>query len=289
MTLEPDLAALNLPYYDGAGNDFFIFDARLHGEAAAYPGIARELCDRRGSYGGADGVLVLSAPDEPQADVRMRIFNADGSTAEMCGNGARCAIRYLLERGGETAVLQTDAGLVSGAVISRDEPMQVRINVGRPRFDSAALALSGDGLELSNEVVDLEVAVDGTAWAVDGVSLGNPHIVAFVPDVEAIDVARWGPRLERAPLFLHGTNVHFAEVLDSRRIRVRHWERGSGATSACGTGAVAVAVAAIRNHAVTSPVTVLVPGGTLQVDWQGADAFLTGPAMLHGVHIEERR
>ena len=287
MIANVDVDALNLPYYDGAGNDFFIYDARVLPPEVAFADLARYVCDRHGPFGGADGLLVLTYPSEPLADVRMRIFNADGSEPEMCGNGVRCAVRYLLEESGDGVNIQTLAGIIHGEVISREHPFTVRIDIGEPFFCARDLALESDRLGPNEEVIGAAVQVAGRTWHFDGVSFGNPHIVIFVDDVELIDVLRVGPQLERVPLFLNGTNVHFVKVLDAQTLRVRHWERGAGATLACGTGAAAAAVAAIRRGLVTSPVRVFVPGGELGVRYsEGGHAELSGPATRHAVHGE---
>ena len=286
MPANIDVDALQLPYYDGAGNDFFIYDARILPTDVLFPDLARYVCDRHGTFGGADGLLVITPSNAAGADVQMRIFNADGSEPEMCGNGARCAVRYLLEAGGDRVILQTLAGLITGEIVSRKAPFTVSINIGAPYFRGEDLGIHSEILPKNDEVVDFAVRIDDRDWLCDGVSFGNPHIVIFVKDVELIDIVGIGPKLERAPIFHHGTNVHFAQVLDSRTLRVRHWERGAGATLACGTGTAAAAVAAIRRDLVTSPVRVLVPGGELGVRWSGGTVDLSGPATLHSVHGE---
>jgi diaminopimelate epimerase len=281
MSAKYSLEALSLPYYDGAGNDFFLYDERIHGICADYPELARAACDRHGMYGGADGILLIGATTDAACDVRMRIFNADGSEAEMCGNGARCAVRYLLEAEGEHVTLETLAGPILGSVLSRGNPFVVGADLGWPGFLAADLAVRAADLPDDTPLVDIPFTVDDAVYRFDGISFGNPHIVLFVDDVAACDIANLGPKLERAPIFSHGTNVHFVSVVDERTLRVRHWERGSGATLACGTGAAASAVAAIRRGYVSSPVRVLVPGGELNLAWQGGAAVLSGPVHRH--------
>ena len=229
----------------GTFNDFVILDLRSSANVDL-PAFAREVCDRRGGVG-ADGVIVLQ-PSEI-ADVRMRVVNADGSEAEMCGNGARCAARFLAGRGeGAHFRFETEAGIVVADIV---QPDGVRLNVGVPRFEHRELPFEN----------------------ADFVSLGNPHAVVFVDVLDEVDVEALGrPHPE--------INVHTVQVLDRKHLRVRHHERGAGLTYSCGTGAVACAAAALRRGLVDSPVDVNVPGGHLLVEWDGTnEAFLTGPAV----------
>jgi diaminopimelate epimerase len=281
MREPPSIESLRLPYYDGAGNDFFLYDERALGAYPAYSKLARTVSDRRGPFGGADGLLIIGDSDDAVCDVRMRVFNADGSEPEMCGNGARCAVRYLLEDGGEQITLQTSAGPIRGVLLSREEPFAIGIDLGEPRFLASDLGVLPTELPEETPMLDIPISLAGEIYRFDGISFGNPHIVLFVADVEMIDVAELGLRLGHAPLFARGTNVHFAQVLDEGTMRVRHWERGAGVTQACGTGAAAVAVAASRRGLVNPLVRVLVPGGTLQVFWNGGRAEVSGPVNRH--------
>jgi diaminopimelate epimerase len=239
---------------NGTGNDFILIDERI-APLVDPVAFARRVCDRvRGV--GADGVLLVGS--SASADARMRVINADGSEAEMCGNGMRCVARYLSEHDGlETATVETLAGPIGTRILSRD-PYRVAVEMGEPRIGAAH-----------------EVA----GFCATPVDLGNPHIVIRVPDVEDIDLAVTGPRIEHDPRYPHGTNVHFvARAGDDWR--VRHWERGAGATQACGTGAVAVAAVLIAAGEAASPVSLRVPGGTLEVRWNaGARATLIGDAV----------
>jgi len=240
----------------GAQNDFVLLDARTAApsDLAAF---ARWACDRRAGIG-ADGLLVLEA--SPNGDVRMRTINADGSEAEMCGNGVRCAARWLDEAGaGERMAFETAAGTIHTEVITRAPEYQVRVAMGTPRITS--------------------FVVPGFSEACF-VDLGNPHVVVFSEDTGAVDLEALAERLQRDPRLPDGANVHVVTVEDSGALRVRHWERGVGLTMACGTGAVACAAVAIAQRNVISPVTVEVPGGRLTVEWDGCgDAFLSGPAI----------
>lgn len=250
---------VHLELLHGAENAFAVLDERAlaqHGPSG-YAEIARALRD-------TDGLLVL-LPSK-SADVQMRMFNPDGSEAEMCGNGIRCVARYLEERGeGESLVIETLGGAIGARLISRS-PYVVETQMGAPRVGAAR-----------------ELQAAGRRWHYVPVSVGNPHVVVFVDDLAAIDLETVGPAIETHPDFPNGTNVHFVRVVDRSTLRVRHWERGAGATRACGTGIVASAAAAIVKGDVASPVTVHVPGGTLSVSWDGrGEATLIGPVERTG-------
>jgi len=243
----------------GARNDFVVIDRRTPFDLApddTFAAFAAWVCDRRAGVG-ADGVILLER--SRVADVRMRTINADGSEAEMCGNGARCAARWLDEAGeGERIAFETDAGIVRTEVVARTPEYLVRVAMGKPIVASASLAGIGD---------------------VTLVDAGNPHVVFFRDRVEAVDLERIGQALQRERCFPHGTNVHVA-ARDGRSLRVRHWERGVGLTMACGTGAVACAAAAVQHEMATSPVALLVPGGRLVVEFDpSGEAYLIGPAV----------
>lgn len=236
----------------GARNDFVVLDARAHPRAVDAT-FARGICDRRSGVG-ADGLLILSPSST--AEVRMRILNADGSEAEMCGNGVRCAARYLREDGGDRVSIETLAGVIDAQILSRSPEFLVRVAIGRPVFEERALP--GDAAF---------------------VSMGNPHVVFLRPSVEGFDLEGAALALSRDPQFPEGTNVHVAAVRGPRAMQAVHWERGAGMTQACGTGAAACAAVAIRSGLVASPVAVAVPGGTLTIGWEpGETAYLTGPA-----------
>ncbi|MBV8066721.1 MAG: diaminopimelate epimerase [Candidatus Eremiobacteraeota bacterium] len=238
----------------GARNDFVLVDARMR-ELVDPSSVARWICDRRSGVG-ADGLIVLEKPDS--GDVRMRIVNADGSEAEMCGNGVRCAARWLDESGeGDRVAFETGAGLVRTAVVAREPEYLVRVAIERPHL----------------------VPISGRVPIATRVDVGNPHVVIFETNVEAFDLEALAKNFQADPEFPNGTNVHVAAPIDIHSIRARHWERGAGLTQACGTGAVACAVVALDKKLVDSPVEVFVPGGRLIVEWDGeGEAYLTGPA-----------
>jgi len=232
----------------GTLNDFVLLDQRSQ-DVSDLAAFARMVCDRRTGIG-ADGVIAISSCDG--ADARMRIINADGSEAEMCGNGMRCAVRYLSELGeGDRFRIQTLAGLIVADVLSKGEEYTVRLNIGVPQFQAQPLPFPNAQF----------------------VSLGNPHAVVFVESLDGFDLVAAG---KSAPQW----NVHSAVVVNRGRIDARHFERGVGLTYACGTGAVACAAAAIARGLCESPIDVHVPGGVLRVEWDGiGEAFLTGPAV----------
>lgn len=219
---------------------------------------------------GADGLLVLSgAIDARDARVAVQIVNADGSEAEMCGNGMRCVARYLWERGaGDAFALQTRSGRIAATVTAR-EPFEATIDVGVVVFPRAA----------EEERLD----VLGSTWRFYDVSLGNPHAVIFaadIDDVEDEELAAVASTLQEQRRFPGGVNVHVVQPVDAQTLHVRHYERGAGPTQACGTGAVACAAVAIQTRGYRSPVAVRVAGGTLHVAWQpGGNAWLSGPAV----------
>jgi diaminopimelate epimerase len=239
----------------GARNDFVVMDRRSGGafDGAAF---ARWACDRRAGIG-ADGCILLE--NSRTADVRMRTINADGTEAEMCGNGIRCAARWLDEAGeGDRVVFETHAGVVRTEIVSRGPEYLVRVAMGRPTVAERTLPMLPDAAF---------------------VDVGNPHVVIFRPTVDQLDLEAVAEALQHEPFFPFGTNVHVAAV-DEQKLRVRHWERGVGLTMACGTGAIACAAAAFERAMLSSPVDVFVPGGHLIVEWNGiGDAHLVGPAV----------
>jgi diaminopimelate epimerase len=210
---------------------------------------------------------------------RMRVYNADGSIAEMCGNGLRCVAKLLHDRyDAETSfTIATDAGPRQIRILSASsEVSQVRIGLGRPIFDPLRIPTTLEGMPL----IEQPLRVDETTWRFTCISMGNPHAVTFVDDPDAVAVDRIGPAVERHAAFPRRTNVEFAAVDSRRRLRLRVWERGVGETAACGTGAAATAVAAILTGRTERDVTVRLPGGDLQIEWphDEAEVSLTGPA-----------
>ena len=259
----------------GTANDFIYVDAR-----AGFPGdpaaIARRLCDRRRGIG-ADGLILLLPSTE--ADGRMVIYNADGSRAEMCGNGIRGLAKFVYERGllpKNPLTVETDAGVkalelhLDGGRVAR-----VTVDMGMPEWRGREIPVDADG-----EILDRPLVVDGRTWSVTCVSMGNPHCVVFVDDVAGLPLETLGPRFEHHPFFPRRVNTEFVRVDGRERLTMRVWERGSGETMACGTGACAVGVAAARTGRSARRVTVTLPGGPLEIDWRSDDRVLmTGDAV----------
>jgi diaminopimelate epimerase len=252
----------------GLGNDFVIFDAR-EGAVAMDPARARRIADRHTGVG-CDQVILIEPSDV--ADVRMRIWNADGSEVEACGNATRCVALL------GPSTIETKGGILT----AKANGGGATVDMGIPRFGWEAIPLA-----YPMDTASMPVAWEGLENPV-AINVGNPHIVFFVEDMSSIDLARLGPLIEKDPLFPEGVNVNFAEVriggmnVDGVRrggIDLRVWERGAGLTQACGTGACATAVAAIKYLGFNSPVGVQLPGGMLVIEWaEGESIRMTGPA-----------
>jgi diaminopimelate epimerase len=232
----------------GLGNDFAVFDAREQA-VSIDEARARAIADRKTGIG-CDQLILLERSDV--ADVRMRIFNADGSEVEACGNASRCVA--LLQGG--TSSIETRGGIINGSA----EDQGASIDIGMPHFgwDEIPLAYPIDTAAMPVGWEELQNPA--------AVNVGNPHLIFFVSDADAVDLGRLGPDIERDPLFPQRINVNVASVHEGA-IRLRVWERGAGLTRACGTGACATVVAAIRRKLVSSPVEVQLPGGTLTIEW----------------------
>lgn len=256
----------------GLGNDFVVFDARKQGLALSHDAV-RAIADRRLGVG-CDQVIVIER-GKPGFDATMRSINADGSEVESCGNASRCVARLLMEELDRTEVRIATRG---GPLICTDAGGdKITVDMGPPRFDWKDIPLS--------ESVDTNafpLRVDDEDFVAAAVSVGNPHCVLFVEDAEKADVARIGAKLETHPLFPQRTNVEFVSVRDRSRLRMRVWERGTGITSACGTGACATAAAASRRGLVGRSVEVLLDGGPLAIMQRESDShiLMTGPARL---------
>jgi len=245
----------------GLGNDFVILDAR-RGAVAMDAARARAIADRRTGIG-CDQVIVIEPSDI--ADVRMRIWNADGGEVQSCGNATRCIV--LLEGRGLT--IETGGGLLEG----RLDGAEVSIDMGAPRFGWEEIPLT-----YTMDTAAMPVGWEELRTPV-AVNVGNPHVVFFVEDANAVDLARLGPLIESDPLFPERVNVNVASR-EGEAIRLRVWERGAGLTLACGTGACATAVAAIRKGIAASPVEVRLPGGALVIDWAPGETIrMSGPAV----------
>ena len=258
----------------GLGNDFVVLDA-LNAKVSLSESRVRELADRRTGIG-FDQLLLLEAPKGNQFHANYRIFNADGGEVEQCGNGVRCVARYLANHGvvtdGEVR-LGTIAGPVQAAL---EQEGQVRANMGVPRLEPSEIPFTA-----ANRARVYELDVDGRTVEIGAVSMGNPHAILDVPDVDSAPVAELGPRIEHHPRFPKRANVGFAQWLGREEMRLRVWERGTGETLACGTGACAAVVWGRLLGWLDERVTVILRGGRLVVSWQGEGqpVWMTGPAV----------
>ena len=245
----------------GLGNDFVVIDAR-EAPVSMFPARARAIADRKTGIG-FDQLIVIE--QSAAADARMRIFNADGSEVEACGNAAR-AVALLL---GGSASVETLGGIIQTQALADG----ATVDMGQPRFDWDAIPLAY-AMDTQSMPVGWNALENPAA-----VNVGNPHVIFFVPDCDAINLEQLGPLIEHDPLFPERVNVNVATILGDHQIKLRVWERGVGLTRACGTGACATAVAAIRAKRVKGPVEVTLPGGTLTIAWQaGGTIQMTGPA-----------
>ena len=252
----------------GLGNDFVVVDATREPFALS-PAQIRALADRRLGVG-CDQVLVVENPTRGDVDFRYRIFNADGGEVEQCGNGARCFVKFVRDRG-LTAKRELRVETAGGIIAPKlEDDGEVSVDMGVPRFAAADVPFTGG----SGGVTDA-LEVDGRALSISALSMGNPHAVQVVDDVERAPVTTEGPRIEHHPRFPRRVNAGYMQVIDRATIRLRVWERGAGETLACGTGACAAVVAGIRRGLLDESVRVQVRGGALTVAWPGAGRPVT--------------
>ncbi len=258
----------------GLGNDFVVFDA-INQTLNLTSEQVRFLADRRFGIG-CDQLLLVGPAQQPGVDFRYRIFNADGSEVQQCGNGARCFARFVRDKGltdKDTIVVETASGIIT-LYIETDG--QVRVNMGKPDFAPQSLPFLVEGQQLV-----YEIDLDGESLSVGAVSMGNPHAVLQVEDIERAPVQEIGPKLEAHPRFPERVNVGFMQVLDSGSIRLRVYERGAAETLACGTGACAAVAVGQRWGLLGEEVRVRLPGGELTIRWagEGEDLWMIGPAI----------
>ncbi len=261
----------------GAGNDYIYLDCFTEPVPANLPGLAREISHRHFGVG-ADGLIVIHRSE--CADARMQMFNADGSEAEMCGNGIRCVAKYVFDHGhcqGDQLQIETEAGVLSvQLVVEHQQVEQVRVDMGQPILDGEKIPTTWTG----SPVVNQALSVAGHDLEVTCVSMGNPHCVVFVEKLTDELVLQVGPQIEQAAQVPARVNVEFVEVLSSTEVRQRTWERGSGETWACGTGACAVCVAGVLTGKTERQILNHLLGGDLQLHWAEEDqhVYMTGPA-----------
>jgi len=258
----------------GLGNDFVVIDA-IRQPVSLTPQQIRFLADRHFGIG-CDQLLVVEPPAAPDADFRYRIFNADGGEVEQCGNGARCFVRFVHEQGltdKRSIRVETLRGIIQPQL--EDDGM-VTVDMGPPRLAPADIPFIAE-----REALTYPLQAGDTLVEISALSMGNPHAVQLVEDVDAAPVAAQGPLIESHPRFPQRVNAGFMQVVDAHRIRLRVYERGAGETLACGTGACAAVVAGIRRGLLASPVRVATRGGELSIAWagEGSPVLMTGPAV----------
>lgn len=264
--------------FEALGNDFLIVLAKEIPRPLSPSDLAREICERRRGVG-ADGLLVIRHLDDPRAEISMQVWNADGTEAEISGNGLRCAAAFeVLGRGSQLKEISIDtrAGVRVLRLVEHAGSRWVFVaDMGEPMLSSEAIPVTLS--EAQNICVDHPIEVGGMSLRATLTSMGNPHCSIFVRDFQSIDWRGLGPLIEHLPLFPNRTNVEFIRVVDPDHIEVRFWERGAGETLSSGTGACAAAVASVLNGLADRSVRVLTPAGELKVDWTD-----TGVVMLQG-------
>ncbi|HKZ15873.1 MAG TPA: diaminopimelate epimerase [Geobacteraceae bacterium] len=262
----------------GAGNDYVYvncFEEKVGNPAE----VAIKVSNR--NFGiGSDGLILIMPSDV--ADVRMRMFNSDGSESEMCGNGIRCVAKYAYDHGivaKKEITAETGAGILTLQLFPNDRNKieKVRVNIGPPRLTRKEIPMLGDA---DNKVVNEPLNILHTTFHITCASMGNPHCIIFVDDVENFPVEKYGPLIENHDLFPRRTNVEFVQVLSRSEVRQRTWERGAGETLACGTGASAVTVAAVLNGLTEKKIVNHLSGGDLEMEWaEDGSVYMTGPAV----------
>ena len=262
----------------GLGNDYIYINCLEQDIDQAGP-LARRLSDRHFGIG-SDGLVLIKRSDK--ADFRMDMYNSDGSQAQMCGNAIRCVGKYLFDNritDKTTLHIETLAGIkILQLNVQDGKVATVRVNMGEPILESAQIPVQWDGPQM----VDQPVEIDGQIWNMTAVSMGNPHVVIFIDDVEHLSIEQIGPIIEHHPLFPERVNVEFVEVQDNTILRMRVWERGAGETMACGTGSCAALVAASICGLCGDTATVRLNGGDLLIEWDKTSnhIFMSGPAEL---------
>ncbi len=261
----------------GAGNDYIYVDCFQETVPTDLAETARQISDRHFGVGG-DGLVLICPSDVAHA--QMRMFNADGSESEMCGNAVRCVAKYLYEHGiaqKHTLQIETGAGVLTLELTVEDGSVErVRVDMGCPILEPGKIPTTWTG----DEVIDQPLTIDGREFRVTCVSMGNPHCVTYVEELTDELVLGFGPKIEHDPRFPNLVNAEFVQVLSPQEVRMRVWERGSGETLACGTGASAVCVAGVLSGRTECEITAHLPGGDLHLQWaENKHLFMTGPAV----------
>ncbi len=263
------MAEIEFTKMHGCGNDF-IFINCLNGQKSDLEKLAKKLCDRRFGIG-ADQLLTVHP--SKVADFKMEIYNADGGQVEMCGNGIRCFAKYVYDRGltnKQELAVETLAGIIRPRLVGD----QVEVDMGEPILEGRKIPVNADG-----KILNYPLEVDGKKYEVTCVSMGNPHCVLYLDDLDRLDIERIGPRFEHHPFFPKRVNTEFVRVISPREVRMRVWERGAGETWACGTGACAATVAGALTGRNERKITLHLKGGDLSVEWRENNrVYMTGGA-----------
>lgn len=280
MQEQEGFSMLKFTKMHGCGNDYIYIDgARERIPAEQKPELVRRLSDRHFGIGG-DGVIFINPSD--QADFEMEMYNMDGTRAEMCGNGIRCVAKYVYDKGltDQTQISVISAGRIKylDLHVENGRVSTVKVNMGEPILKACEIPVLAE--DEKGEVIAEPIEIEGKVYRMTCVSMGNPHAVVFVEDVQDFPLEQVGPGLEKHPRFPKRVNAEFVKILDEETIEMRVWERGTGETLACGTGACAAAVACSLNGLTKDTVTVKLLGGTLQIQWDKAEnrVYMTGPA-----------
>ena len=271
---------MNFTKLQGAGNDFILVEADK--KQYNWSKLAIAMCHRHFGIG-ADGLLLLAVD---KAELKMRVFNPDGSEAEACGNGLRCLVRYALDRGlidkkaAEISVA-TKAGVRKARLHTKGNKTIIQTGMGEPKFSAEDIPLALEA-KPAEPILNYPITINGRKLALSFISMGNPHAVCFGQEpVADFPLSQLGPGVERHSIFPNRTNFEVARVLEQNQIEARVWERGVGETLACGSGACAIAIIAKLHDYTDGKVNIILPGGTLGVEWDGVgEAFLSGPAEI---------
>jgi len=269
--------------YEGLGNDFILIDDRDKTEPSLTPEQSAKLCHRKFGIGGDGVIFALQPADTATFDFKMRIYNSDGSEPEMCGNGIRCLAQFLKDLGADAKSYNIDT-LAGPIVPVMNDDDTITVDMGEPILAAAKVPTTLEANAEDDSVVEQTYECNGKTWKISAVSMGNPHAIIFVQDLETdIDFERDGPALEAADCFPAKTNVEFVQVMADDHLKMKVWERGAGPTLACGTGACALTVAAIRAGKIPpgNKVRVTLPGGDLFIQWNSDSdnkVYMTGPA-----------
>lgn len=269
------MAELHFTKMHGCGNDFIFIDC-LNGEKRDLGKVAKKLCDRRFGIG-ADQLLTIHP--SKIADFKMEIYNADGGQVEMCGNGIRCFAKYVYDHG-LTKKRELEVETLAGVIRPRLMGDQVEVDMGEPVLEGRKIPVNADG-----RIIDYPLEVAGTSYQVCCVSMGNPHCVLYLDDLDHLELEKIGPRFEHHPFFPKRVNTEFVRILNPREVRMRVWERGAGETWACGTGACAVGVAGTLLGKTERKITAHLRGGDLLIEWrENNHVYMTGGVeeVFHG-------